>query len=30
MKKFFKEWYDTWVEARAAAVKERLKSGHWD
>jgi len=30
MKKFFKDWYDAWCEARMATIKERLKTGHWE
>lgn len=29
MRKFFKELYEAWAEARMATIKARIKSGYW-
>lgn len=29
MRRFLKELYEAWAEARMAAVKARIESGYW-
>jgi hypothetical protein len=29
MRKFFKEIYEAWVEARMRTVKARMRGGYW-
>jgi hypothetical protein len=29
MRKFFKDWYNVWIEAREAYVKSRMTDGRW-